>query len=241
LVPAVSLSKNHIEIEVTGGTDVRASPTIDYVRYVVSEAYRSIGVKFSTDVARRGYYPKGGGRVRINIEPCSSAGTMELVNSRDVEPKIISVCSQLPKHVAERQISSALAALEKKGISCSHYTASFETSLSPGSSVLVHSATEFGPYIGGDSIGELGRRAEEVGASAAGRFLESSLANVPVDPFLADMIAVPLALAKGRSRYRIARVTNHLQTNLRVAAQMTGCKYEIKQQQDGTYLVAIEG
>lgn len=238
VVPAVSLSNNGLEIEITGGTDVRASPTIDYVRHVVADAYRSIGIKFSCDVIRRGYYPKGGGVVRAVIEPCKEPGMMELLSAREVAPRITSVCGQLPRHVAERQISSALIALEKKGIRCSNYSASIETSASPGSSILVYSASDFGPHIGGDSIGELGKRAEVVGSEAADRFLESALAQVPVDPFLADMLVLPLALAKGRSRYRIVRVTEHLRTNLQVVNQMVGCKYSIEQQ-DKTYIVTI--
>ena len=66
-------------------------------------------------------------------------------------------------HVAKRQISSALIALEKKEIQCTNYTASIETSASPGSSILVYSASDFGPFVGGDSIGEPGKRAEFVG------------------------------------------------------------------------------
>jgi len=241
VVPAVSLSNNRLEIEITGGTDVKASPTIDYVRYVVADAYRSIGIRFSCDVIRRGYYPKGGGIVRTVIEPCKEPGTMDLVALREAAPRITSVCCQLPRHVAERQVSAALISLEKKGIRCSNYSASIETSVSPGSSILVYSASDFGPHIGGDSIGELGKRAEAVGSEAADRFLESALAQVPVDPFLADMLVLPLALAKGRSKYRIARVTEHLRTNLRVASQMVagGFKYEIEQQHDKTYVVTI--
>jgi RNA 3'-terminal phosphate cyclase (ATP) len=240
VVPAVSLSNNSLEIEIMGGTDVRASPTIDYIRYVVTEAYRSIGIKFSVDVLKRGYYPKGGGIVQTSIEPCKEPGTMELMTTRDVAPRITSVCGQLPRHVAERQISSAMIALEKKGIQCSNYSASIDTSISPGSSILIYSASDFGPYVGGDSIGEIGKRAEAVGAEAAERFLESTLVQAPADPFLADMLVLPLALAKGRSKYRIARVTEHLRTNLQVASQIVGCKYKIEQQ-GRTYVVTVEG
>jgi RNA 3'-terminal phosphate cyclase (ATP) len=234
VIPAVALSNNSLQIEVIGGTDVRASPTTDYLRHVVAPAYRSIGIKFDIEVLKRGYYPKGGGVVRASIEACKSPGTMELLNARATEPKIASVCGQLPKHVAERQISSALLALEKKGVRCNNYSASFESSLSPGTSILVYSASDFGPFVGGDSIGELGKRAEVVGAEAAERYLRGSAA--PVDPFLADMLVLPLALAKGRSRYRSAEVTEHLRTNLQVASQMTGCKYSIDQD-----IVTIEG
>lgn len=240
VVPAVSLSGNSLQLEVTGGTDVKASPTSDYVKYVVAESYRNIGIKFSIDVLKRGYYPKGGGIVHSSIEPCKVPGTMELQTMRDVAPRITSVCGQLPRNVAERQISSAVIALEKKGVHCSSYTASIETSISPGSSILIYSASDFGPYVGGDAIGEIGKRAEAVGLEAAERFLESTLVQAPVDPFLADMLVVPLALAKGRSKYRTARATGHLHTNLQVANMLVGCKYNIEQQ-DKTNVVTIEG
>ena len=240
VVPAVSLTNNSLEIEVTGGTDVKASPTIDYIKHIVAKSYLSIGPKFSVDVLKRGYYPKGGGVVQCTVKPCKKPGTIELLAAGYLEPKIISVCSQLPIHVAKRQVSSALIALEKKDIRCSNYTASIETSISPGSSILVYSASDFGPYVGGDSIGEVGKRAEAVGTEAAIRFLDSTLAQATVDPFLADMLVLPLALSKGRSRYRVARVTQHLLTNLHIVSEIVRCKYSLEQQ-EGSYVVTIEG
>jgi RNA 3'-terminal phosphate cyclase (ATP) len=244
VVPAVSLSNNSLQIEVTGGTDVKASPTIDYIKHIIAKSYLSIGSKFSVDVLKRGYYPKGGGLVRCSIKPCKTPGTIELLATTGyLEPKIISVCSQLPVHVAKRQISSALIALEKKDIRSTNYTASIETSISPGSSILVYSAVDFGLYVGGDSIGERGKRAEAVGTEAAMRFLDSTVAQATVDPFLADMLVLPLALSKGRSRYRVARVTQHLLTNLHIVSEIVRCKYSIEQQQQQGrgYVVTIEG
>jgi RNA 3'-terminal phosphate cyclase (ATP) len=231
-----------LEIEITGGTDVKGSPTIDYLRYVVADAYRGAGIKFAVEVQKRGYYPKGGGIVKATIEACRSPSPVELLNGRQVSPKIASVCSQLPKHVAERQISAALLALEKGGVTCKNYTASFETAASPGTSIIVYSTSDFGgPYIGGDSIGELGKRAEQVGQEAAGQFLESAHAGAAVDPFLSDMMVIPACLSKGVSQYRVARVTEHLRTNLQVAALLTGCRHEVKQVSDNNYLVTIGG
>jgi RNA 3'-terminal phosphate cyclase (ATP) len=240
IVPAVSLSNNSLQIEITGGTDVKASPTIDYIKHVVAKSYLNIGLKFTVDVLKRGYYPNGGGIVQSTINPCRRPDTIEFLASRHIEPKIISVCSQLPVHVAKRQVSSALIALEKKEIRCSNYTASIESANSPGSSILVYCASDQGMYIGGDSIGELGKRAESVGSEAAERFFESLLAEATIDPFLADMLIVPLALSKGRSRYRIARVTPHLLTNLRVVSDIIGCKYNIHKHGENN-IVVIEG
>jgi RNA 3'-terminal phosphate cyclase (ATP) len=239
VIPAVSFSNNNLHIEITGGTDVKASPTIDYIKHVVAKSYLSIGSKFSVDVLKRGYYPNGGGIVQSTINPCRCPDTIEFLASRYLEPKIISVCSQLPVDIAKRQISSALIALEKKDIRCNNYTASIESSNSPGSSILVYCASDQGIYIGGDSIGELGKRAEVVGLEAAERFLQSILAKATIDSFLADMLVVPLALSKGRSRYRVARVTRHLLTNLGVVSDIVGCKYNIDNH-GGNYIVTVE-
>ncbi len=240
IVPAVSLSGNEIEIEITGGTDVKTSPTIDYVKYVVVEVFRSIGIKCSIDVEKRGYYPKGGGVVKTAIQPCKSPSPSEFLNGRHIDPKITSVCSKLPKHVAERQIASALVTLEKAGIKCHSYSASYETALSPGTSVLVYSVSDFGgPFIGGDSIGEIGKRAETVGQEAANRFTQSALTCAAVDPYLADMLVLPLCLAKGRSAYKTARVTEHLRTNLKVASVLTGCRFDTRPVEDG-HMVTID-
>jgi len=240
VIPAVSLSDHSLSIQITGGTDVRMSPTVDYLRYIVREAYRTVGIKFSVDILKRGYYPKGGGIVHADISPCKRPNTFDFLSTHRMEPRIANVSCHLPKHVAERQISSALLKLEKNDIHCRSYSSSYETSLSPGSSILVYSKSDFGPYIGGDSIGELGKPAEKVGEEAAERFLESYQSDVAVDVFLADMLVIPLSLSKGRSRYRIGRVTNHLKTNLQIVSQLVKCRYQIEPVEN-YFIVNIEG
>jgi RNA 3'-terminal phosphate cyclase (ATP) len=240
IIPAVALSRKHLSIQIIGGTDVKMSPTMDYLRLIISKAYKNLGINFTLDVYRRGYYPKGGGIVRAEIKPCNYLNTLDLLNKRYIEPKIASVCCQLPKHVAERQVSSALLRLEKDGIHCREYSSSLESSLSAGSSIIVYSESDFGPYLGGDSIGAKNVPAERVGMEAAKGFSQSYGANVPIDHFLADMLVIPLSLANGRSRYRIAVVTEHLKTNLHVVSQIVGCTYRIMSE-NKSHVVVIEG
>jgi RNA 3'-terminal phosphate cyclase (ATP) len=283
IIPAISLSRINHDIQIIGGTDVRYSPTIDYVRYIVREIYASIGINFSIDVLRRGYYPKGGGIVNaqikaINIPSWQFPTLFQLSDEADnlnsiitnynrhnlsrtqdstkngsvVAPastsiikgpppesmkiKIASVCSQLPKHVAERQLSAASSNLTKNGVETindSLFTTTCEGSLSPGSSVLVFSVSRNDNssswYIGGDSIGEKGKRAESVGIEASNRFIENYLKNVPIDYLLADMLVVPLSLMRGKNQFRVAKVTQHLKTNLYVVSRMVEMyKYYIK-------------
>jgi len=240
IIPAVALSGKSLSVQIIGGTDVKMSPTADYLRLVVLKAYKSIGINFSLNILKRGYYPKGGGIIHAEISPCKNIRSLDLLNRQSVEPKIANVCCQLPKNVAERQISSALLTLEKRGVRCGVYSSSFESSLSPGTSILVYSESDFGTYIGGDSIGEREKSAEKVGEEAVQNFYESYQTNVPIDRYLADMLVIPLSLVKGKSRYRIGIVTEHLKTNLYVVSQIVGCKYHIEPSEK-SYIVNIEG
>ena len=58
LIPAVSISKKSLELEIIGGTDVPWSPTSNYTKYVLGEAYSRIGINFSMDITKRGYILK---------------------------------------------------------------------------------------------------------------------------------------------------------------------------------------
>ena len=96
VIPAVSLSGKSLSIKITGGTDVKMSLTTDYLWYIIMQAYRGIGIKFSREILKRGYYSKGGGQIRSEISPCKGPNTLDLLNTHNMEPKIVSVCSQLP-------------------------------------------------------------------------------------------------------------------------------------------------
>jgi len=240
VIPAVSLAGESADIELIGGTDVRWSPIFDYMRYVVRAAYKILGINFDLELLKRGYYPAGGGIVKASIEACNKLNALDMVNAPRVEPKIVSVSSMLPKHVAERQIAAALAKLQKENVKCNSYSASLEQSYSPGSSILIYSTSDYGPFIGGDSIGERGKPAEQVGAEAADKFLEAYLSNASIDPYLADMLVLPLSVAKGRSKFTVNRVSQHLSTNLYIASKIVNCSYEISKS-NGNYIITIEG
>lgn len=240
IIPSVSLSKKKMKIKIIGGTDVMASPTIDYMKYVVSEMYKSIGINFTIDIVRRGYYPKGGGIVYVEISPCNNLGLINLIKPRISEPRIVGVCSRLPRNVLDRQVSTALLYLEKNGYRCNHYIASVENSLSPGSSLLVYTKSDIGQYIGGDAVGQKNKTAEEVGKEAVSKFLSNYNKKVPIDHYLADMIVIPACLAKGNSKFMTGRITEHLKTNLYIVSKMMDCKYSITPIKEN-YIVNIDG
>lgn len=227
IVPAVSLSGATLEAELTGGTDVPWSPTSDYFGKVVVPALQRLGIEVEFEVRRRGYYPRGGGRVRVVIHSSSSLKSIDILE-RKSSPSVgvQSRCGMLPRHVAERQATSAVSRLKREGIEAGNVEVSTEESSSPGSSLLV-SVLDPTCVMGSDAIGARGRPAEEVGEHAAVEFIGAYESGSAVDSHLADMLTPLLCLANGESRLLVPRVTEHLKTSLFLAELFTGSKSSV--------------
>lgn len=234
VVPAVALTGSRLSLELAGGTDVPWSPTLDYFLNVVRVAYGKIGIRFDVAAARRGYYPRGGGRVRAAVEPCESLLPLDLTVGPKVSGvRLLSRCGGLPRHVAERQLSSASDFLERSGISFVAGEVTEEPADSPGSSVLVYFVDK-GAFLGSDAIGARGKPAEDVGRDAAQRFVAAAKSGACVDSNLADMLVPLLSLAERPSRVRIPQVTSHLSSGLLLAEQFTECTWSVESLDGGS-------
>ena len=69
-LPAAMACGEKLRMRISGGTDVRAAPPLDYFRYVLLPLVYSMGARAKIEVLLRGYYPRGGGKVVVDVEPC---------------------------------------------------------------------------------------------------------------------------------------------------------------------------
>ena len=233
LIPAVSLMKRRLNISITGGTDVPWSPTSDYTKFVMRRAFSAIGVEFSLDVKKRGYYPRGGGVVEAEILPCTNPKPVSFTKRVTRSAKILCAFHKMPEDVVRKEVSDARMLLEKNGFTA-EFSIGEENALDSGCSILIYSQDETS-VTGSDVISQKDTRG--MGSSVASRFLESSLG---VDSFLSDMLVTPLSIVPETSVFRVNKITKHLETNLFVASKITNCKYGIGKT-DGGFEVRIQG
>ncbi|HEX5457507.1 MAG TPA: RNA 3'-terminal phosphate cyclase [Candidatus Nitrosotalea sp.] len=233
LVPAVSLMKNSLKLSIIGGTDVPWSPTSDYTKHVFGEALARIGINFTLETKKRGYYPKGGGLVQTQIQPCKNLNPISLLKRSTTSTKLFCVYSHIPKDIMEKEVHDAENILVKNGFDC-EITIKEDDALDRGCSILAFSQ-DANSITGWDGIYQ--KSLNGLGESVAKKFIESDLG---VDLYLSDMLVVPLALVKETSVYRVKQITKHLETNLFVASKMTGCKYGIGKLDDD-FEVRISG
>jgi RNA 3'-terminal phosphate cyclase (ATP) len=233
LIPAVSLMKNNLKLSIVGGTDVPWSPTSDYTKHVFSEALSRTGINFTLDIKRRGYYPKGGGLVEIQVQPSKNTKPISLLERSTKTAKILCAYSHMPKDAIEKEMCVAKNILAENGFDC-ETAIKEENAMDSGCSMLMVSH-DTNSVIGSDGIYQKGLQG--IGESVARKFIES---NLGVDLYLSDMLVVPCSLVSETSVFRVKQITKHLETNLFVAAKITGCKYGIGRLDDG-FEVRISG
>lgn len=76
------------EVTLRGGTDVPMAPLIDYFRYVFLPTLRQqFGIEAEVDVVKRGFYPVGGGIIKLRVMPLlrgTALNAIEIMEPGDV-------------------------------------------------------------------------------------------------------------------------------------------------------------
>lgn len=247
LLPVLPFLDKKSAIEIRGGTDVPMSPPIDYIRYVLLPLLRRLGYRIDVEVVRRGHYPRGGGIVRVIVEPTHGLEPIDIVERGDI--KIIrgrSHCVKLPRHVAERQAKAARDYLLSKGvdkpieIDLEYYEPDKDYHLGPGSGIVLYLETE-NSILGSDALGAKGKPAEEVGKEAAEKLYNEMLTGAAIDRHAGDMLVPLMILAKGVSRITVSELTLHTITAIEVIKILVGVEIHVKEHTSRGSLIEIRG
>lgn len=213
-------------LTVRGGTDVRWSPTIDYLSRVALPAFDQFGVRASLSWLRRGYHPRGEGVAFLEMVPTKLVRA-DLSASESESVEGVSHSSNLPEHVARRQAEAAAEALKRSGydaeIGC-------ETLVLPstGSGITLWSG-----WKGASALGERGLPAERVGAMAAEEMVAGLRSKAAVDIHLSDQLVPYLALAGGS--YTAPVASSHASTNIWTARKFLDIEISAEEGEVATF------
>lgn len=242
LLPCIFTEKTK-KIEIIGGTDVRWSPQIDYFNQIIIPNIKKYAEKTDLKLEKRGYYPKGNGKILLKIKPkyilsnLKEAQKFDLINQGTlINIKGISHASDdLQKaEVAERQAREAkinLSYLKVPITITSQYTETYSTGSGITLWAVFSSEKDNLGYkdpiiIGSDELGEKGKSSEEVGKQAALKLLNEINSKAPVDQNLADNLIPFLALVKGK--ILVSKITPHTLTNIYTVEQFLGKTFKIE-------------
>jgi RNA 3'-terminal phosphate cyclase (ATP) len=232
VLPICVFSRQLVNLRISkGGTDVRNSPTINYLKYVLLPTLERMGLKASIEVHKYGYYPKGMGEVTVKVQPFKELSQIKLEEFGNVA-KVggISVCTFLSdRKVAERQANEAERLLSAQGYRPEiRIINDFSSPMQKGSSMLLWVKTDSGVLLGGDAIGEIRKPSKAVARETVRNLLDEVQTEATVDVHLADMLVPYVALIEGECTYLTRTVTDHLESNIWLATTILGIDFQVE-------------
>jgi len=245
LMPCLAFAPGPVQLDLIGGTDVKWSPSIDYVRLAILPTLRLMGYEANLEINRRGHYPKGGGKVTFTTAPSRLLRAIQMTKRAQIRSvEGVSHCVNLPTHVAQRQADAARNWLKKEGFDVNvlvEYPNEQTQHASPGSGITLVASFMDGSTLGADNLGERGKPAEKVGEDCAVTILEEIESGASFDQHLGDILIPFMAVAEGKSEISVSRITTHTITNMRVAEKILNVKFNVNEQTDKTATIAVEG
>jgi RNA 3'-terminal phosphate cyclase (ATP) len=205
-----------------------------------------MGVKADIDIQRWGFYPAGGGELSVTIPGQPGAlhaitlldrGTLEDVWG-------IAAVTELPSHIPQRMATRAENVLAQEGLRARVEPRRLRGA-GPGAGIFLFSKyrpEDDDPTLAGfTAYGRKGLPAEHVAEAACEELLAHHRGQAAVDPFLADQLVLPMALASSPSRFRTSKITQHLLTNAWVVRQFVPVDIAIEGTLGGPGDVTISG
>jgi len=227
VLPPLIFARDSSRITLVGGTHVPFSPPYHYISEIFLPMLGRLGIEVHSSIERHGFYPKGGGKISVTVEPCSGIDGISFQERGDISSVTgISAVGKLPLSIAERQKRAAGAVLAGMPVLPDIRTVGVD-SFSPGTFVFLKAESPT-CLSGFSSLGEIGKRAEAVGEEAARELVRHLETGACIDLHLADQLVIYFGLAKGASRFTTSVISGHLMTNLIAIRQFLDISYTVE-------------
>jgi RNA 3'-terminal phosphate cyclase (ATP) len=220
VLPLACLAEVPLSARITGGVFQDFSPSPFHLARVLAPLLGRMGARVDLAVVRPGYVPAGTGVLELRVQPAAQG--LSALDLREAG----SVCSvrgiALASHLAARRVGERMAracedALAAAGLACAIERLDDASASRPGAGLAVWAKTASGCRLGADCAGAPRRSSEAIGRRVARALLEDLASGATVDRHLADQLVLFACLARGTTRYRVPRDSEHLRTNLWLA------------------------
>lgn len=236
VLPPLLMANGHSTIDLTGGTHNAFAPPFDFLDRAFIPLVNRLGPSVTLMLDRPGFYPAGGGRVRVEIEPAGRLSPLRLSERGEIRRRLCrATVSNLPQHIAERELSAVASALDwpAEWLELRRHQGSF----GPGNIVTIEIESEHVTEVF-TGFGRRGVPAETVAGQAAAEAIRYLEAGVPVGEHLADQLLLPLAMA-GAGEMVTLPPSLHTQTNIEVIQQFLDIPIAVTREADSQWRIAF--
>ena len=237
VLPALLTASAPSRLLLEGGTHNPWAPPYDFLERAFLPLIGAMGPRVVAALERPGFYPAGGGRLRVEVEPAPKLAPLALAERGAITSRRArALLSRLPDHVGRRE-------LERLASRCGWDRRELELvpceSDGPGNALVVEIASERLTEVF-TAFGRRGIPAEAVADEAVAQLDRYLAAGVPVGEHLADQLLVPLAVA-GAGSFVTLQPSSHLTTNAAVVERFLEVKVELEGIGPDRWRVSVAG
>ena len=229
----VFASKNPLGFEFDGGgTHVSYSPNFDVLLHVNKPLFELFGLRLHIQLQKPGFYPQGGAKGKIFMEPLSS----QLINLISGKVRLVEVISSASSKL-RNQKAAELQIYGFKSIykGTIKQFAGYADSINPGFACSAILKYEGNSIKGVARIGDKNTSPEENGKLTAMDTLKELENPASVDEQLADQLILPLCFAPKGSSYTFDKLYPHVKTNLKVIKVFFGDILSLEKLENNIY------
>ncbi|MBI5536522.1 MAG: RNA 3'-terminal phosphate cyclase [Deltaproteobacteria bacterium] len=223
--PALALATGRSTVTVEGGTHNPMAPPFDFLARAFLPLVDRMGPRSTAVLERPGFYPAGGGRFHVAIEPAAVFGRLDLRERGEIRARrATAVVALLKRSIAERELAQV-----REHLGWDDSTLRIESvakAVGPGNVVSVEVESEHVTELF-SGFGERGVSAERVGSTVAREAADYLAAGVPVGPHLADQLLLPMALGAG-GVFRTQEPSGHTCTHAELLKSFLGSDVRIR-------------
>lgn len=219
-----------------GGTHNMLAPPFDFISRCFLPIINRMGPKVSARLVRHGFYPRGGGRIEVEIEPAplKVIDAIERGALRQVSGQVL--FAGIDPGVAQRILDRARQDLPDWP-PLALDMAELPADRGPGIILMLAAEHEHTAELV-SGFGKLGVPGVHLAKEAAARMRGYQACAALAGPYLADQLVLPFALAGGGC-FTTVKPSQHLLTAIDIARRFTGLPVQLTQKEDGTHLVRV--
>lgn len=225
---------SHLVLE--GGTHNMAAPPFEFIERVFLPLLNLMGPTVQARLIRHGFFPRGGGRIEVEIQP-APLRPVELLDRGALESVAATAfIAGLPFDIADRELKTARKFLPDWPEDA-FATRQLPDSIGPGNVLMLEARFAHGVEIV-TGFGRLGTPGEALAKKAAQRMAGFLASAAFAGPHLADQLLLPISIA-GSGAFTTVKPSQHLLTAIEIIALFTGRRFTIAQQENGAHMVAL--
>ena len=237
ILPPLLTAEKATKIKLEGGTHNPFAPPFCYLEKVFIPVINMMGPNVKLKLERPGFYPAGGGKFTVEIQPVKKLEQIEIIDRGEiVGRRAKAYVANLPEQIGNRELKVISQRLNWDRDLLE--LVEVKDSIGPGNLVTAEveseNITEMFTGFGMRSV-----PADKVPIPLVREAREYLAAGVPVGRHLADQLLLPMAMAGG-GRFRTVPLTMHSMTNIETIKKFMDVEFEIEKLSKEVYEIRVK-